>query len=134
MLTEKIKELEAAKAKVEELEQKIVAERAAELTGLPASFGFESVAAFVKAVRAAAGGKPVKRRKARKAAKKAKKKQQQKKKKTRTRAKITDETRAEVKKLVEAKKTGAEIAKALGISLPSVQNIKKALGLVKARA
>ena len=132
MLTEKIKELEAAKAKVEELEQKIVAERAAELAGLPASFGFESVAAFVKAVRAAAGGKPVKRRKARKAAKKPAKKA--KKKKTRTRAKITDETRAEVKKLVEAKKTGAEIAKALGISLPSVQNIKKALGLVKARA
>ena len=84
----------------------------------------------MKAVRAAAGGKPVKRRKARKAASKPKKKQ----KKTRTRAKITDETRAEVKKLVEAKKTGAEIAKTLGISLPSVQNIKKALGLVKARA
>jgi DNA-binding NarL/FixJ family response regulator len=132
MLTEKIKELEAAKAKVEELEQKIVVERAAELAGLPASFGFESVAAFVKAVRAAVGGKPVKRRKARKVA--AKKPVKKKKKKARTRAKITDETRAEVKKLVEAKKTGAEIAKALGISLPSVQNIKKALGLVKARA
>ena len=130
MLTEKIKELEAAKAKVDELEQKIAAERTAELAALPASLGFESVAAFVKAVRAAAGGKPVKRRKARKAASKPKKKQ----KKTRTRAKITDETRAEVKKLVEAKKTGAEIAKTLGISLPSVQNIKKALGLVKARA
>ena len=130
MLTEKIKELEAAKAKVDELEQKIAVERTAELAALPASLGYESVAAFVKAVRAAAGGKPVKRRKARKAASKPKKKQ----KKTRTRAKITDETRAEVKKLVEAKKTGAEIAKTLGISLPSVQNIKKALGLVKARA
>jgi DNA-binding NarL/FixJ family response regulator len=130
MLTEKIKELEAAKAKVDELEQKIATERTAELAALPASFGYESVAAFVKAVRAAAGGKPVKRRKARKAASKPMKKQ----KKTRTRAKITDETRAEVKKLVEAKKTGAEIAKTLGISLPSVQNIKKALGLVKARA
>ena len=130
MLTEKIKELEAAKAKVDELEQKIAAERTAELAALPASLGYESVAAFVKAVRAAAGGKPVKRRKARKAASKPKKKQ----KKTRTRAKITDETRAEVKKLVEAKKTGAEIAQSLGISLPSVQNIKKALGLVKVRA
>jgi hypothetical protein len=31
-------------------------------------------------------------------------------------------------------RTGAEIAKAVRISLPSVQNIKKALGLVKARA
>ncbi|MES2697761.1 MAG: helix-turn-helix domain-containing protein, partial [Verrucomicrobiota bacterium] len=49
----------------------------------------------------------------------------------RTRSVITDDTRAEVKKLVEAEKTGAEIAKALKISLPSVQNIKKALGLVR---
>jgi DNA-binding CsgD family transcriptional regulator len=39
-----------------------------------------------------------------------------------------------VKKLVEGGKTGSQIAKALGISLPSVQNIKKSLGLVKARA
>jgi DNA-binding CsgD family transcriptional regulator len=38
-----------------------------------------------------------------------------------------------VKKLVGAGKTGSEIAKSLGISLPSVQNIKKALGLVKSR-
>jgi hypothetical protein len=45
---------------------------------------------------------------------------------------ITDETRAKVKALVEAGKTGAEIAAEVGISLPSVQNIKKALGLVKA--
>jgi len=35
--------------------------------------------------------------------------------------------------MVEANKTGQEIAKALGISAPSVQNIKKALGMVKAR-
>jgi hypothetical protein len=134
MLTEKIKQLAAAKAKVNELEQKIAAERVSELAALPASFGFESVAAFVKAVRAAAGRKPVKRRKARKARKAAGKAKKPAKKKTRTRAKITDATRADVKKMVEAKKTGAEIAKALGISLPSVQNIKKALGLVKARA
>jgi hypothetical protein len=134
MLTEKIKELAAAKAKVNELEQKIAAERVSELAALPASFGFESVAAFVKAVRAAAGRKPVKRRKARKARKAAGKAKKPAKKKTRTRAKITDATRADVKKMVEAKKTGAEIAKALGISLPSVQNIKKALGLVKARS
>ena len=49
----------------------------------------------------------------------------------RRRAKITDETRDELKKLVQAGKTGNEIAKTLGISLPSVQNIKKALGLVR---
>ena len=38
--------------------------------------------------------------------------------------------RAKVKKLVEDGKTGAEIAKAAGISLPSVHNVKKSLGLV----
>jgi len=38
-----------------------------------------------------------------------------------------------VKKLAKAGKTGSAIAEELGISLPSVQNIKKALGLVKAR-
>ena len=46
---------------------------------------------------------------------------------------ITDQTRSQVKKMVNDGKTGAEIAKAVGISLPSVQNIKKALGLVKER-
>jgi hypothetical protein len=53
--------------------------------------------------------------------------------KRRTRAVITDETRAQVKKMVDSGKTGAEIAQTLKISVPSVQNIKKALGLVKER-
>jgi ParB family chromosome partitioning protein len=47
------------------------------------------------------------------------------------RAVITDATHAEVLRLCRQEKTGAEIAKAVGISLPSVQNIKKALGLVR---
>jgi len=51
----------------------------------------------------------------------------------RRRAKITPETKTKVKELVKLKKSGTEIAKALGISLPSVQNIKKELGLVKKR-
>lgn len=50
------------------------------------------------------------------------------------RAKITDEIRTLVRDCVAAGKTGAEIAKLAGISLPSVQNIKKALGYVKDRA
>ncbi len=53
------------------------------------------------------------------------------KKKRRKRAVITDDTRDQVQKLVKAGKSGAEIARAVGISLPSVQNVKKALGLVK---
>lgn len=55
------------------------------------------------------------------------------KKKAPKRTVITHQIRADVKKLVECGKTGGEIAKCLGISLPTTQNIKKALGLVKAR-
>ena len=119
MVTEKLKELEATKAKVASLEKSIAAQLNKELSALPAKFGFDNVAAFVKAVQAAGG-----KRRGRPAAKAGPAK------KRRKRAVITDATRAEVKKLVEAGKTGAVIAKAVGISLPSVQNIKKALGLV----
>lgn len=117
MVTDKIKELEAARAKISKLEQAIAAERAKELAALPTKYGFDSVGAFIKAVKAAAGGNTHKgaaggRRK---------------------RAVITADTKSKVKALAEAGKTGAEIAKTVGISVPSVQNIKKELGLTKAR-
>lgn len=127
MLTEKIKELEAAKAKVLELEQKVTAERPQELASLPARYGFDSVNAFIKAVKAAVTSAPRRGLKAKKASPKPKAE------KERKRARITDETKAKVKEMVTAGKSGAEIAAKLGISLPSVQNIKKAFGLVKAR-
>ncbi len=121
MAINKIKALEAAKAKISakiaKLEKKILAQKHKQLATLPAKHGFDSVQAFIKAVKKAVGGKG--------AAAGGKKR--------RKRAVITDATRAAVKKLAAAGKTGAEIAKSLGISLPSVQNIKKALGLVKAR-
>jgi len=119
MVTNKIKELEAAKAKLAQLEQSIADEMSQELAGLPAKFGYDSPKAFIKAFKAAVNGTPV----ARKGAKGGK----------RTRAVITDAIKAKVKELVAADKTGAQIAKLVGISQPSVQNIKKELGLVKAR-
>jgi len=122
MLTQRIKALAATKARVAKLEQAIAAELDRELAGLPAQFGFADVNSFAVAVLAAAKGSG---RRGRKAAT-----PKPVGKKRRKRAVITDATRAEVKKLVEAEKSGAEIAKAVGISLPSVQNIKKALGLV----
>jgi hypothetical protein len=122
MVTAKLKELEASRAKLASLEKEIASQLQSELAGLPAQYGFESVEIFVKAVRVAAGGKsggvtrnPVSGKKRRK------------------RSVITDAMRNEVKKLVEAGKTGAEIAAAVDISLPSVQNIKKSLGLVRER-
>lgn len=119
MVTNKIKELEAAKAKLAQLEQSIADEMSQELAQLPAQFGYDSPKAFIKAFKAAVSGKPAPR----KAGKGGK----------RTRAVITDAIKAKVKELVAADKTGAQIAKIVGISQPSVQNIKKELGLVKAR-
>ncbi len=137
MVTDKIKELEAARAKLASLEQSIADELKNELAALPAKYGFSSAADFLSAVAAASGGavKPRGRKagKVAKVAKAPKAKSAAGGKKRRTRAVITDETRAQVKKLVSDGKTGGEIAKALSISLPSVQNIKKALGLVKKR-
>lgn len=110
----------AAKAKVAQLEAAIAAELTSELATLPARYGIETTKAFLTAVKAASG---IRRGRVPATMKSAGRR-------LRKRAKITDATRAEVKKLVEAGKTGREIAKTVGISLPSVQDIKKAAGLV----
>ncbi len=120
MVINKLRLLETTKAKVAKLEQAIRSEMARELASLPRKYGFSSTQAFLKAVRSVAGNSMVK------AGKKLAGKR-------RKRAVITAATKAKVKELVTAGKTGSEIAKAVGISLPSVQNIKKELGLVKAR-
>jgi hypothetical protein len=121
MITQQIQALAAARAKTAALEKAIAAQLNKELAALPGQYGFADVKSFIKAVKAAGGGK--------RGGKKAKAVTKSGKKR-RARAVITDATRAQVKKLVEAGKTGAEIAKAVGISLPSVHNVKKALGLV----
>ena len=121
MVTNKIKLLESTRAKVAKLEQSIAAELSRELASLPRKYGFPTPQAFIKAVRASAGRALVsagnrvggKRRK---------------------RAVITSDTKAKVKDLVRAGRTGSQIATAVGISLPSVQNIKKELGLVQKRS
>jgi hypothetical protein len=116
MIISSVKELNDTKAKVARLEQAL----AKELASLPSDYGFESLKEFVAAIKAAGGG-----------GKRAGRPKEPTAPKTRKRAKITDSIRAKVGKLVKAKQTGSQIAKALGISLPSVQNIKKALGLVR---
>ena len=126
MVTDKIKTLAITKARVAELEKSIAAELNRELSALPEKYGFDSLPAFFDAVRAASRGKTRGRAKTTTAKATSGGKR-------RKRAVITAETKAKVKSLVESGKTGAEIAKQVGISLPSVQNIKKDLGLVKAR-
>lgn len=126
MFSDKLKELAATRVKLAELEKSVAAELNQELAALPAQYGFDNADAFVAAVRAASG-----QRRGRKPAKAKAPSAKPAGGKRRKRATITDETRAEVKKLVEAGKTGNEIARVVGISLPSVQNIKTSLGLVR---
>lgn len=108
--------LAAARAKVQKLENAIVAKRNRQLATLHKQYGFSSPAAFIKAIKAAVAGKgaaaaPSDQR--------------------RKRSVITAETKAKVKALAQAGKTGNEIAKTVGISIPSVQNIKRELGLTR---
>ncbi len=124
MVTAKIKQLNEFQTKVDALKKAIASQLKSDLSSLHKKYGFETPLALIKAIKASVGGKrpgPV----AKAAAKGGKKK--------RKRAKITPEMKQKLKGMVDAGKTGTVIAKALGISLPSVQNIKKELGLVKAR-
>lgn len=114
MISKQLKELEAARAEVAKLEQAIATERAKELASLPAQYGFETTAAFAKAVRKAASGKT-------------------RQGKRRPRVAITDAIRKKVQELAASGKTLAAIAKATGISSASVQNIKKSSGLTRAQ-
>ncbi len=137
MVTDKIQELAALKARAAKLQASIESQRDSELATLPSKYGYDSLKDFIKALQAAlSGGGRRKRKGGRGKAKSAagpKPKAKAKGKGKRKRAKITPELKAQVKAGVEAGKTGAVIAKELGISLPSVQNIKKEFGLVKKR-
>ncbi len=83
---------------------------------LPAAYGFDSLRAFITALHEASSGSG-------RAAKKGGKETAENPKTGHDNRR----TRARVKQLVKAGKSGSQVAIALGISLPSVQNIKKAL-------
>jgi hypothetical protein len=131
MAISKIKELQALQARAAALEIAIDKERNQDLASLPEKYGFDSAADFIKAVRAATGAKGPGRKK--KAVSKTTAAKAGTAPVKRKRAKITPAMKNKVKGAVKAGTSGAKIAKSLGISLPSVHNIKKELGLVKAR-
>lgn len=140
--------LDKKRAEVEKLQQEIEELRARELTGLPAQVGLESVDDLIKALaayasprmkgllngngQAPAARKPQPKRAVVKAEPKAAAEGEASARRPRT--VITEEIRARVVTLVQEGKTAAEIATAVGISVPSVANIKKAAGLTKPRA
>jgi hypothetical protein len=141
-----ITELEREKAILADLRTYIADNLKGELASLPTVYGFASVRDFIRALKSAAAGaapKAAKKRRGRPpgSGKKASASPKEARKgknakmapKGRTRAKVDESTRKWVKVLVDEGKTGAQIAKSLNISIPTVQNIKKSLGLVKAR-
>lgn len=117
----KIKEIAVYQRKIAALEKEL-GKQNRKLLALPGKLGFKTVDDLINALRAAAGGKATVAARINKSGAPRRK-----------RATITPEMKQKLKGLVEAGKTGGQIAKALGISLPSVHNIKKALGLVKGR-
>jgi DNA-binding NarL/FixJ family response regulator len=121
MVTDKIKKLREYQRQMAKIEKEL-SRFNSKLAALPAKYGFKSMDAFIDALRAAKTGTPAKAG-AKAAASGGRK----------PRAVITPEMKQKLKAMVNDGKTGGQIAKALNISLPSVQNIKKELGLVKAR-
>jgi len=120
-------DLAKARAEVERLEKAAAQALSQKLAALPQEYGFSDLNSFIKALKAAAkGGSAVK--------KKGKPSPKPKAGKRGRRARITPETKEKVRELVAQNKTGAEISSILGISLPSVQNIKKELGLVRTKS
>ena len=132
MLLNKLNQLKAARAKVASLEKSIENKLNRELAALPGKYGFETADELAEAIIRASGQGAVSGGGKRRGRKPGKAKAAGGGRR-RKRAKITDEMREQVKKMVADGKTGSEIAKAVGISLPSVQNIKKAAGLVNKR-
>lgn len=121
MVTEKLKKLQAYQRQMAKLEKELAGFNR-QLLALPGKHGFKTMEAFITALRAA--GRSSGGAKSAPAAKKSGRK---------ARVEITAEMKQKVKSMVGAGKTGAQIAKAVNISIPSVQNIKRELGLVQKR-
>jgi hypothetical protein len=116
MVTDKVKELAEIEARALELRKAIAQERAKELAALPMQYGFASMKEFIAALKGV--GADVK-----KSAPKGRKK----------RAKITPELKETIVAALKEGKTAPAIADEQGVSSASVNMIKKAAGLVKAR-
>lgn len=122
MLTTKLQELSQYKAKIAELEKAVLAERQAQLQRLHSDLGFATRDELIKALRGA--GTPKAKRAVKKAA-------PAEKKPRRKRTTVTPELRANIEAAVRTGATSAAIAKQFDVSVPTVQNIKRAAGLTR---
>ena len=128
MLSSKIKELADYKAKIVELERAVLEERESALSRAHSDLGFASRSDLIKALNALEKAGPKRGRK--KGAKAASAPTE--KKARRKRTTITPELRDSILAAVKEGGTGTAVAKKFGVSLPTVQNIKRAAGLTRA--
>jgi hypothetical protein len=117
-----LKKLLAVRQKLSAIEAKLRKKMQREMASLPEKYGYSSMESFIAALQELSGGGGS-------AGKAARGKAEGRRK----RGKVTDEVKQKVKALFEAEKTGREVAEAVGLSLPTIQNIKKELKLVKER-
>lgn len=126
MLTPKLQQLADYKAKVEKLEKSVQAERDAVLRGLHTETGYATRDDLISALQSLGGGG----KRGRKPGKAAAGSGGGKRKK---RVVITPDLREGIIAAVKAGGTGSAVAKKFGVSLPTVQNIKRDAGLTKKR-
>lgn len=122
--------LQQAEAQVEALRKKVGKERSGRLKTLHLSFGFASRDELIDALSVLGGSRRPGRPPAAASAAKSSAPAARKKRK---RARITAEMKAEIIKAIKEGGSGLTVAKRFSISSQSVQNIKKAAGLVQAR-
>ena len=115
-----LKKLLAVRQKLSAIEAKLGKKMQREMASLPEKYGYDGMESFIAALQELSGGGGKGSGKGRGKGK-------------RKRGKVTEEIIQKVKALFEAEKTGAEVAAAVGLSLPTIQIIKKKLKLVKER-
>jgi len=133
MLTSKLKELAQYRAKIASLENAIESARSNQLRNLHTEMGFDSREELIAALRSLGGGGKRRGRPPKKAAakKKAAKRKGKGKGGRKGRAVITAELRSKIEAAARGGQTGQAIAKKFDVSLPTVQNIKRAAGLTR---
>jgi len=120
--------LQKAEAQVEQLRKRATSERAKHLEGLHVSFGFASRTELIEALVALNGTR--RRGSARTATTSSKTHAVARKGK---RARLSAEMKAGIVEAIKAGESGVDIAKRFSISGQTVQNVKKAAGLVQER-
>lgn len=108
-MDKRFKEIEEHRKRIAELESQLEEERRQKLVNLHEELGYENRADLIAALQRLNGGG------------------------RRTRRTVTPELKAQIEAALRRKKPGAAVSREFGVSMPTVQNIKKRLGLVRSK-